>query len=764
MKKSKIRRAVALMLSLLVSAPSFLAPPLCANAAAPLMTAREFSDKCYDVATNYKTLYVMGCFGAPMNATNKQRYTQNSSFNMQADRTAKINAASADTFGFDCVCLIKGILWGWNGNPNAVYGGATYASNGVEDMTINTMLSYCTNVSSDFKDIEVGEILFCSKDANGIYGHVGIYIGNGLAVECTPSWKDCVQITAVSNIGDQAGYDGRSWLLHGKLTKFLEYCSCKDFDQNGVCTNCLRKFDYEAAKRPASGVYALTSDLNPSPVPFYSAKDENVLLKAGNTVTVVAECTNALDEEWCEITYGSQKNLFVSKASLKLVSDNLMPSFVSVKTTGKASLMSAPCNETFGSSVHEVSSLSKDTPLNVVSMVKGADGIYYYEAELTNTDARGWVACSDTVVTEYRNEGSDIISGEEIPTVLAAKKYTPKLTIRSLYSNIETVGFTLAVDGADNTIATESQTVGKPIFSLTDSDLRNSLRFEELSSGKRYTLDLSADLIYSYFDNGKQGIAQYTYTVNRQWTFDVAYSFVLPIVQGKFASEFSTTPSETSAPHYGVDLLTQRNVGETVYAAFAGTVYAVNCNCTHTGADSNCQHSDTFGNSVIIQSEDGSIYGIYGHLKWNSTMVSVGQQINAGAPIGTVGLSGNTEKSHLHFEVRRSPDDQGTAVNINSIDNGGFALYSAVGQKVLNSVYVKNGMYVISNDGFSICVANGKNSLLASDGMLDRSFEMELTKEDGKYIIKPVAADKELLFQCLFNKENSLPYVILTLR
>ena len=76
----------------------------------------------------------MGCFGAPMNATNKQRYTQNSSFNQQADRTAKINAASADTFGFDCVCLIKGILWGWNGNTNAVYGGATYASNGVSDM------------------------------------------------------------------------------------------------------------------------------------------------------------------------------------------------------------------------------------------------------------------------------------------------------------------------------------------------------------------------------------------------------------------------------------------------------------------------------------------------------------------------------------------------------------------------------------------------------------------------------------------------------
>lgn len=45
-----------------------------------------------------------------------------------------INAASADTFGFDCVCLIKGVLWGWHGDKNAVYGGATYTSNGVPDI------------------------------------------------------------------------------------------------------------------------------------------------------------------------------------------------------------------------------------------------------------------------------------------------------------------------------------------------------------------------------------------------------------------------------------------------------------------------------------------------------------------------------------------------------------------------------------------------------------------------------------------------------
>ena len=78
-----------------------------------LMTASEFVEKIKDVAMNHKTLYIMGCFGAPMNNTNKTRYCNNYSFNKQADRTKKIKESSADTFGFDCVCLIKGVLWGW---------------------------------------------------------------------------------------------------------------------------------------------------------------------------------------------------------------------------------------------------------------------------------------------------------------------------------------------------------------------------------------------------------------------------------------------------------------------------------------------------------------------------------------------------------------------------------------------------------------------------------------------------------------------------
>lgn len=180
-----------------------------------IMTAEQLVKKVKDVATNYKTLYVYGCFGAPLTAKNKERYTHNYPYNAQSSRKKKILAASADTFGFDCVNLIKGILWGWDGNTKATYGGAKYGSNGVPDTSANGLMNYCTGISTNFSKIQVGEMVHMN-------GHIGVYIGNGLAVECTPIWKDGVQITAVGNIGKKSGYKTRTWTNHGKL-KFIDY-------------------------------------------------------------------------------------------------------------------------------------------------------------------------------------------------------------------------------------------------------------------------------------------------------------------------------------------------------------------------------------------------------------------------------------------------------------------------------------------------------------------------------------------------------------
>ena len=173
-------------------------------------TSLELAAAAKKAALEHKTLYVLGCFGAPMNESNKERYTNNLPYNGRNDRKQKILSADRDTFGFDCVCFVKGLLWGWTGNTSHSYGGAEYQSRGVPDKNADSVISLCRQISDDFSNLEVGEYLW-------IPGHCGIYIGDGLAVECTHRWADGVQVTMVHNLLEDDGTPGRRWEKHGKL-------------------------------------------------------------------------------------------------------------------------------------------------------------------------------------------------------------------------------------------------------------------------------------------------------------------------------------------------------------------------------------------------------------------------------------------------------------------------------------------------------------------------------------------------------------------
>lgn len=209
------------------------------------MNNLEFVEKLKNIAKNYKTLYVMGCFGSPMTTANKQRYIAHHSYNQTPTRRKMIEAATADTFGFDCVCLIKGVLWGWNGNNARTYGGAEYTSNGVPDIDADAMISECSGVTTNFANIEIGEAVWCK-------GHIGVYIGDGLAVECSPAWKNNVQITAVRNIGTRSGYNARTWTKHGKLP-YIEYETSAVQKKPEVKTEGVCKVEVKVLKKGAAG-------------------------------------------------------------------------------------------------------------------------------------------------------------------------------------------------------------------------------------------------------------------------------------------------------------------------------------------------------------------------------------------------------------------------------------------------------------------------------------------------------------------------------
>lgn len=191
---------------------------------ATVMKVSDFVEKLKNIATKYDTLYVMGCIGAPMTSANKHKYIDHHVYNQSPTRVKLINKASSDTFGFDCVCLIKSVLWGWNGDKTKSYGGAKYNSKGVPDINADGMIKICNDVKTDFSNIEVGEIVWTN-------GHVGVYIGEGLVVECSPAWKNKVQITAC-NVA-KSGYNTRKWKKHGKLP-YIDYDETKETKETTV--------------------------------------------------------------------------------------------------------------------------------------------------------------------------------------------------------------------------------------------------------------------------------------------------------------------------------------------------------------------------------------------------------------------------------------------------------------------------------------------------------------------------------------------------
>ena len=141
---------------------------------------------------------------------------------------AKWNGRS---WNFDCVILIKAILWGWNGNKNHAHGGANYGSNGVYDDGTEQLIARCHNISTDFNNITPGEVLWMP-------GHVGVYVGEGKVIEATAGWEGKVLYSNVSTNGARTrnGYQIYNWQKHGKLP-YIDYVEINDKIDNTPIAN-----------------------------------------------------------------------------------------------------------------------------------------------------------------------------------------------------------------------------------------------------------------------------------------------------------------------------------------------------------------------------------------------------------------------------------------------------------------------------------------------------------------------------------------------
>ena len=176
------------------------------------MTSDELCTKLKAIVQNYKTLYVNGGIGYRLTPSGKSRAYQNKK-NCSITRRAKISKADEHTWAFDCNNLVMSVIYGWCGDESKTYGGADYSN--PTWYTTESLLGACSDISKNFNIIERGELVW-------IQGHVGVYIGNGIVVECSPKWKDGVQFSNLGNLPQYKNGNYRLWSKHGKLP-FVNY-------------------------------------------------------------------------------------------------------------------------------------------------------------------------------------------------------------------------------------------------------------------------------------------------------------------------------------------------------------------------------------------------------------------------------------------------------------------------------------------------------------------------------------------------------------
>lgn len=164
-----------------------------------MMKVNTFIEKLLQIDRN-RTAYMWGSFGNTI-TENFIQQKRNQYPNWYTPSKQRQLRGKIGWTAFDCIGLIKGVLWGF---PNT-----RYNSNGVPDINADMTINRCKNVSTDFSKIKVGSAVW-------LPGHIGVYIGNDKIIEATPSFGDGVVITNLANVGN-TDFPTRRWVKHGEL-------------------------------------------------------------------------------------------------------------------------------------------------------------------------------------------------------------------------------------------------------------------------------------------------------------------------------------------------------------------------------------------------------------------------------------------------------------------------------------------------------------------------------------------------------------------
>ena len=170
------------------------------------------------------------------------------------------------------------------------------------------------------------------------------------------------------------------------------------------------------------------------------------------------------------------------------------------------------------------------------------------------------------------------------------------------------------------------------VAKLTADEKENQQEIEKFEEDKR---KIQAELKRIAEDEAKKN----TTNISQKPS---ASGYIFP-VQGLSKSNINNKTYPSYKGHTGVDV-NIGVVGKNVVAVKDGTVVI------STARISNGKYF-SYGEYIVISHGDGTMT-LYGHMLANSRKVQFGDKVKQGQVIGTVGSTGNSTGTHLHFEVR----------------------------------------------------------------------------------------------------------------
>ena len=358
--------------------------------------------------------------------------------------------------------------------------------------------------------------------------HITYLDGNGdrqglIAIRKEP-WKNVFGSYSGSNI-----YARPIISIIQPQTTYYPICDCEELNQyndDGTCSNCGRAFDWESMMQDVKGIYGTTKSISPSSTPYKATASTSVTFKAGTAVEVLGKCTNAFGNAWYKISYGNGEKGYLFESNLKEVAPTVLPSYVMARSTVSTEVMSLPCSTKTNSTSYKVAVLNKGEIFDVTQIVENISGNFWYKV-ITAAGDEGWVWCEETKVSTFNKEPSSIIIGDNVPSTIPKAGRHVDYKIQTSYSNIRTVVGAI-YNGAvtsGNAVCSHTLDAGHQKYvSLYGTALDNALTFGSLTEGKQYTLVITANLAYGYYDYDEGNFASYQYPVTKSWTFTVKSS------------------------------------------------------------------------------------------------------------------------------------------------------------------------------------------------------------------------------------------------